>query len=238
MNPRTSFWCRSIPPHVDAGPSGWAIYPLIKDCSGCMGSLSVYYSVLAGGHIPHEIHQHQQEEIEVVYSGSLKLIKPDCTARIMAGGFHYQAPDTPHTIQALGVDSTRFLVIKWTPQRYRQTHQPVDHWVFNPESSAFRTERAQPIHLVGPAITLANGVQLQVLAAQWPPKTGQEASPLPFDTLVVLLNTDVRAEHYAKAPAVFFFPAGMKLGYFRMKPSSTMALYFQFFPAIDDQKTA
>lgn len=234
MSQRSLFWSRSIPSSAEAGPSGWSIYPLIKDYSGCMGSLSVYYSVLSPGHIPHEMHQHPQEEIEVVFSGALELLKPDYTAHVATGGFHYQAPGTPHTIKALGKDSTRFIVIKWTVQRPKPVQQTPEHWVFNPDSSACGTERGQPTHPVVPAITLANGVELQVIAAQWPPETGQEALPLPCDTLVVPLNEHVQGEQNFKAPAVLFFPAGMKLAAYRMKMASTKALHFRFFPTLDN----
>lgn len=237
MNDRRNFWVRSIPSTGDPGPTGWAISPLVRDYSGCMGSLSLYHSVLAPGQVPHEVHQHPREEIEVVLSGELELIRPGHTTRIKAGGFHYQAPGAPHTIRAVGTEPSHFLVIHWSCPTPRVAGGGLDHLVYDPATLRPWEERSgiQRQQIGGP-LELANGSRLQTYAAHWPEGTGYRIHTDPFDVLIVLLRGRLSGlGHDTRAPAAIFYAAGMPHGVFPADGGPLLALYFQFYPPAGGQ---
>jgi mannose-6-phosphate isomerase-like protein (cupin superfamily) len=234
MSGRRNFWVRTIPPPDEPGPTGWTISPLVRDYAGHMGSLSLYHSILATGRIPHEVHQHPQEEIEILLSGELELIRPGRTTRIKPGGFHYQAPDSPHTIQAVGREPSHFLVLQWSCLVPRSADSIPEHLVYDPARLLPWVKRPgiQRQQLCSP-LDLTNGSQLHIYAAHWPEDTGYQVHTDPFDVLIVLLRGRLSGlGHDTRAPAVIFYPAGMPHGVFPTDGGPLLALYFQFYPPV------
>lgn len=236
MMEQRHFWARSIPPRQDLDGTGWTIKPLIRESPGFMGSLSIYYSTLAPGVIPHDIHQHPQEEIEVLLSGELEVVTPGQSTRIGPGSFHYQPAGHPHTIRGVGDESARFILMRWRPSPPEGTVTPSGSLVFDAATMAPWGQRPGiQQQQLSPPLTLANGTRLIVYANHWPAQTGYPVHADPFDVLAILLRGRLSGiAHDTRAPAVIFYPAGVAHGVAPVEDGPSLALYFQFYPCQPD----
>lgn len=231
MTGRRNFWVRSVPPNLDASPSGWSIVPLMRDYPGVMGRLSVYYSTLEPGRVPHEIHAHPEEEIEVLISGALEVINPDRTVRIGPGSFHFQPPGQPHTIQAVGDEPAKFFLLRWSAWSSEDSDATTAPLLFDAESLAPWEDRPglQRQQLCAP-LTLANGTRLFIFAVYWPEQTGYRVHTDPFDAVITLLKGRLAGfGPDTPAPAVICFPAGAPHGAKPVEDGPSLAIYFQFY---------
>lgn len=237
MMEQRHFWARSIPPRQDLDGTGWTIKPLIWDSPGFMGSLSIYYSTLAPGVIPHDIHQHPQEEIEVVLSGEIEVVMPEQTTRIGPGSFHYQPAGHPHTIRGSGDEPASFVLIRWQPATPEGAIAPSEGLVYDATTlSPWEQRPGGQEQQLCPPLTLANGTRLVIYARSWTSQDGCVVHTDPFDSLVVLLHGRICGlGHDTRAPAVIYFSAGTP---HVVKPvedgDTTLTLYFEFYPPEPD----
>lgn len=232
MTKRRNFWVRSIGPVEGRVAEGWAVTPLVRDYPGVMGRLTVYASTLEPGVVPHEIHHHPEEEIELLLRGELELITPDGTVRLGPGSFHFQPSGAPHTIRSVGTEPALFLVMKWLAADAGESGElsgrvVVDGSGLGPWEARPGIQRQQ---LAGP-LTLANGTQLFVYAAHWPEQTGYRVHTDPFDVLIALAEGRLAGfGHDSKAPAAIYYPVGAAHGVRPVDDGPSLAFYFQFYP--------
>nr|WP_319565520.1 cupin domain-containing protein [uncultured Rhodoferax sp.] len=232
MTGQRKFWVRSVTMGQDTGADALGMTALIRDYPGLMGSLSVYYGTLSPGQMPHELHIHSEEEIEVLLSGELEVISPDKTMRIGPGSYHYQPPGLPHTIRSVGVDAATFFLLRWSPSvpdAALALSKPV---IFDAASMApWELRSGIQIQPVGTVVALANGSRLEVIAVAWPEHSGSRPHTDPYDALTILLRGRWAGQCYdSRAPSVVYFPRGVPHGYSPVSGGPSLALCFKFYP--------
>lgn len=233
MTKRRKFWVRSVGPIRGQVAEGWTITPLVRDYPGLMGSLTVYASTLEPGVMPHAMHSHPEEEIELLLRGELELITPEQTFRLGPGSLHFQPAGASHTMRSVGSEPALFLVLKWSAEGDIGAAEPSGRAVFDGTTLAQWEERPgiqrQPL---GGPLTLANGTQLVVYAAHWRAQSGCRLHVDPHDSLVVLAaGRWAGFGHDTEAPAVVYYPAGAAHGVRAVDAEPTLAFYLQFYPA-------
>jgi quercetin dioxygenase-like cupin family protein len=84
-----------------------------------MGRFESHFSVLQTGKTPHPPHQHLEEEIIVLLSGQLVVIREDAATgqlteeQAAPGELVYHSSANIHTLRAVGPAPARYLIFKW-----------------------------------------------------------------------------------------------------------------------------
>jgi quercetin dioxygenase-like cupin family protein len=203
---------------------------LMGDYPGYMGQMSVFVSNLEVGHVPHDIHAHDHEEIIVNLSGCLEWLTDEETHRLGPGGFAHVPPQSQHTIQAVGLESAEFLIFKWTWQNTTGTKPNATTFVL--EGHGFdRAGDQAAIHRrrVCENQPLANGGRLVVETLRLSPQTAYPSHSHDHDLMLVLLGGRMHGlGHTTSAPAVVYYPAGTMHGLEPLSPDPTEMIAFEF----------
>ena len=103
-----------VTPPLDAGgePIGKRLITL--QTTWCCDIFNMHYSRLAAGRIPHEIHEHDEEELLIPISGEVEIVKPEGATAIGPGWLVYHSSSSPHTIRATGAEDATYLVLRWS----------------------------------------------------------------------------------------------------------------------------
>ena len=231
MTDRRPFWVRTVPPGGGISASGWSITPLLRDYPGFMGTLSLYHATLPPGRMPHEIHAHREEEIEVLLSGELDVITPEQTTRIGPGSFFYHPPGQAHTIRSVGEAAATLFLLRWSCPEQALPDAALSSFLFDaarlpPWPSLPHMQRQE----VCAGLPLANGGRLEVHAATSPAHAGCKLHTDPYDVMIVLLEGRVVClGHDTTAPAAIYYPAGVVHGHAATSDLAMRALHLQFY---------
>ena len=227
------FWVRSAPPQWSEGLTPpWMIKGLIGNYPGHMGKLSAFVSALDAGHVPHEIEDHDAEEIIVNLSGELDVVSSEPTRRLGPGGFFHVPPRARHAVRAAGPESAVFLIFKWTWQnRSGTTPEAKMFLVDGPGFHGVADEGGISRRRVCENQPLANGGRLVVETIRLAPQTGFPADTHEHDLMLVLLRGQMHGlGHVTAAPAVIYYPAGTAHGLMPLSPDSIEMIAFEFHP--------
>lgn len=228
---KRAFWVRSAPPQWSEGLSPpWMIRGLMGNYPGYMGQMSVFVSTLEGGHIPHPLEAHDQEEILVTLSGGLELLTGERTHRLGPGGLVHVPPQGRHRIRAVGPESPEFFVFKWTWQNVLGTKPNATTFVL--EGHGFDRADDQAViyqRRVCENQPLANGGRMVVETLRLPPQTGYPLHSHDHDLMLVLLGGQMHGlGHVTSAPAVIYYPAGTMHGLQPVSPDPIEMIAFEF----------
>jgi quercetin dioxygenase-like cupin family protein len=105
-------------------PSGeekpWRMAFAFEGPTTCLAKLDCHVSVLQHGKTPHDLHQHDDEEIIIPLSGTVDILSASDidssepqVETIQRGQFIYHAPRRPHTIRAAGDGEATYLILRW-----------------------------------------------------------------------------------------------------------------------------
>ncbi|MDS3861608.1 cupin domain-containing protein [Thermosynechococcaceae cyanobacterium BACA0444] len=237
---KLSYWVRSVPPvplsHLE---SSWGIKPLYQDYPGLMGTLSTYYSVLAPGHIPHEIHTHDDEEIIVLLAGELDILAPDHRVPIGPGSFFHHPPHDPHTIEAVGSEVACFLVFKWKSELKPQTSETAEFFLFNAQDlPPWDQQKGFQLQVLCENQPLTNGGTLKVGLIHLAPNQGYPPHSHDHDLMLVLLHGEMKAlGHNTNAPAVIYYPARTLHALAPVSPAPITIIEFEFHRGRENSQT-
>lgn len=70
--------------------------------------------ILRPGKTPHAPHQHAEEEVMIIESGTGEILCDGKTTKIGPGSVMYTTPNAPHGIVNTGTEPIVFYFIKWT----------------------------------------------------------------------------------------------------------------------------
>lgn len=73
--------------------------------------------LLPPGMEPHPIHQHEEEELLIIITGTGEITCDGRVTRVGPGDTMYTAPHVPHGVKNTGDDEMLFLFIKWIGQK-------------------------------------------------------------------------------------------------------------------------
>ena len=225
------FWVRSAPSQWREGLSGpWIIRGLIGNYPGYMGQISAFVSSLEGGHFPHRLEAHDEEELLVNLSGGLEWLTGERTYQLGPGAVVHVPPQDRHRIRAIGPEPAEFLVFKWTWQNLLGTRP--DATTFILEGHGFdRASDQTGIHRrrVCENQPLANGGRLIVDAIRITPQTGYPLHAHEHDLMLVLLSGQMHGlGHITSAPAVIYYPAGTMHGLQPVSADPIEMIAFEF----------
>jgi quercetin dioxygenase-like cupin family protein len=201
------------PIHLD---EDWKMYPIVAGRSGCLSELDVHFSVLKAGRIPHELHQHWEEEVLIPVAGEADILRaPGLDAadpeiqRIAPGQFVYHPTGQPHTLRGVEPGPSTYLVIRWAnaqdvPARdavppsildYRPAHEATA------QGEGFTTK----LLFEGPTAHLD---KLHAHASTLQPGAGYDPHPDHYDVVILLLEGTVETiGQQVTAPSVIVYSA-------------------------------
>lgn len=112
------WWKKLDYPTDEAKP--WRLYGIFYGPTTCLAKLDCHVSVLQQGKTPHDLHQHDDEEIIIPLSGRFDILTgPESGASepqvetVERGQFVYHAPQRPHTIRGAAPGQATYLVLRW-----------------------------------------------------------------------------------------------------------------------------
>jgi mannose-6-phosphate isomerase-like protein (cupin superfamily) len=98
----------------------WQPFHAFAGATGSGAEITCHASVLAGGHSPHPVHAHAEEELLIALNGEAELVVPSGpsdqaprTERLRPGSFVYYPAWQPHTISNPGSEPIAYLMFKW-----------------------------------------------------------------------------------------------------------------------------
>jgi uncharacterized RmlC-like cupin family protein len=176
----------------------------------------VHFSVLKAGKIPHELHQHWEEEVLIPVASEVEILRADRldatdpeVDRIGPGQFVYHPTGQAHTILGVEPGPSTYLVVRWAnaadvPERaavqpsifdYRPAHQT------NTEGEGFATK----LLFEGPTAHLD---KLHAHASTLQPGAGYDAHADAYDVVILLLEGTVETiGQRVSAPSVIVYSA-------------------------------
>jgi len=217
-----------LPP---ADEKGWKPYPIFKDKTSGLDSLSCHVSVLNQECCPHYPHTHEEEEIMMVLSGEIDTILPDLKGnnrrRVTAGQFVYYPAHFSHTLKTTG-------------------EAPANYLMFNRESASTNTGPVFPygqFDILDPVAAsegnngfsprlLFEGMtrhlqKLQCHSSTLDPGAGYDPHIDPYDVAIIVLEGEVETLGERVVPhSVIYYAAGEPHG--MSNPGQKKAKYIVF----------
>ena len=228
-------WIKAVDSLVfETKQDGWKIGHIFHGPTSCMKKLSSHVSVLDEGKTPHEPHVHKEEELLILLSGTVDIIRVDDTSqartveRLTPGSFIYHAAYQGHTIHSVGPGPATYLMFKWKGTPNTDEGERL-------KSSAFHIwsgkEKQRPGYkrigiFQSPTLYLNNlRSHLSVLepGAGYPPH-GDE-----YDVAILVLSGDLETLNRQVGPhSVIFYPANELHGMKNTGNTEATYLVFEF----------
>jgi mannose-6-phosphate isomerase-like protein (cupin superfamily) len=218
--PSIQFFVRSLPELPTRSlADGWK-YASVYDgfCCG-FSKLSIHVSWLKAGVLPHEVHSHHDEEIFLLLSGSLEVIKGNHDQEelpinpiIEEKGFVYHSRKYEHTLRAIGTSDAHYLVVRWKRNHHLKNNiSPFCVTLSHPEPFPDSSTGVQ----IQPIEPLQNKTNNRISAhySRLLPGAGYEPHKDLHDVLIILFEGTVETiGKNVTAPAVAFFASGFPHG--------------------------
>jgi mannose-6-phosphate isomerase-like protein (cupin superfamily) len=213
----------------------WKMYPAVLGGSGCLNELDVHFSVLKAGKIPHELHEHREEEVLIPLFSETEILRADQVnstdpevERIGPGQFVYHPSGQAHTIRGVEPGPSTYLVVRWRDEAKPPAGDVMPASIFD-----YQTPQEANARGAGFATTLlfesptAHLDKLHSHASTLHPGAGYDAHGDPYDVVILLLEGTVETiGQQVSAPSVIVYsaykPHGMR------NPGDTPAKYLVF----------
>lgn len=212
----------------------WQIFKIFKGRTSCMKRMSCHMSVLREGATPHLPHSHPEEELIIVVSGQVDIIRVGGTAsqtesaeRIGPGAFVYHAAYQSHTICSVGPGPATYLVFRWKGKQGTDKADVLQSSTFHigtRKATIGQKGFKQSRILKGPTQYLS---KLRAHVSILEPGAGYPPHRDPYDVAIVVLRGTVETLNRQVGPhsVIFYFANelhGMK------NPGKTEASYLVF----------
>ncbi|MDC9822950.1 cupin domain-containing protein [Devosia sp. ZB163] len=196
-----------------------AAYPHLRGRTPSITEVGSHSSILAPGASPHRLHQHIEEEVLVVVSGTARVQAADNaagtvnaeTAVMEPGDFAYYPAGTWHTITNVGDEPLRYTMLKWVNYGRPRDRRAAPR-AFVRAGEAIRT---QPTG-IGGTLWRVRTRWLRRLAAHvsvLEPGGGYDPHADRYDVAILLLEGTVETlDRKVAAPALLYHPAGAQHG--------------------------
>jgi hypothetical protein len=216
----------------------WKYYEIYRGRTRCIDSFDIHLSVLRAGEIPHELHQHQAEELILPVSGAFDVVRADdgdgsgrLTERVDAGKFIYHAGNDWHTVYAPGPSPSSYLVFKWdseTEPRARKDALGSATVVFDSDASARQARAGWKVRPIFDAPTeLLSGLHAHLSRLE--PGAGYPAHEDDYDVGIFLMEGTVETVgRRVSAPSVIFYSAHKPHGMHNPGPDPAKYVVFEF----------
>lgn len=112
------YWIRAMD-FADDLAQGFKVHPIVDGRTPSMARFESHFSILQAGQTPHPPHGHAEEEVIVLLSGQLVVIREDAATGhrteepAATGELVYHSSENIHTLRAVGPGPARYLVLKW-----------------------------------------------------------------------------------------------------------------------------
>lgn len=218
--------------HFKKKKEGWRSGSIFKRSTETLETLTSHVSILEEGAIPHDPHIHEEEELLIVLSGEVDIIREDSAGqqrtseRLTPGSFVYHAAYQSHTLCSIGPGPAQYLMFKWKGKPHSE-EQPIlqsgtfDYWTGKVKK---RQGWKRIVIFQSPTLYLGklNG-HLSVLE----PGGGYASHRDSYDVAILVLSGKVETlDHLVLPQSVIYYPAnelhGMK------NPGDDPAVYLVF----------
>lgn len=213
------FYIRTIPDFIkEQNKEGWRFKILLNTSTKIMNNYQVIFGIADENTIPHPIHDHPEEELIIIISGSLDLIlnndewpESQKPVRLPTGSMVYLPSNDPHTFRAAGPDQTQILVITWKGVHSKTLEGQLQRSIFDItiESSISCNEQKETsrVPLFSGSTKFAMSLSTHNILIQ--PGFGYGGHIHPYDLIMVLLTGHLDTMFMnISSPALLLFPSG------------------------------
>ncbi len=224
-------------PLDEAEKRGWQPYPIYRGSTPALSRLSCHVSVLSEGRTPHEPHEHGQEEILIMLSGTAELVLVDAEDvgkerrhTVRRGHFAFYPSGQLHTIHNAGAEPATYLMFKWDGGVHASNGHHLETCVYEAgeqaddasNERAFRTRRV----FEGPTRHLP---KLHCHVSTLKPGGGYDAHIDAYDVAIVVLNGVIETLDQQCGPnSVIFYAAGEPHGMKNAGSEPAFYIVFEF----------
>ena len=218
--------------HFKWKKEGWRSGTVFKTSTNSLETLNSHVSILAEGTTPHEPHSHEHEELLIVLSGEVEIIRVDSTGqhrtseRLKAGSFVYHSAYQSHTLYSPGPGAATYLMFKWKGEPGPVQEQTLQSGTFDIWSGKEKKRDGwkRIVNLQSPTLYLKKlNAHLSILE----PGAGYSPHRDSYDVAIITLSGKVETlDHLVGPQNVIYYPAnelhGMK------NPGDEKAVYLVF----------
>ena len=218
--------------HFKWKKEGWRSGTVFKSLPNSPLRLNCHVSTLSEGATPHEPHSHEEEELLIVLSGQVEIIRVDNTGQrtsegLNAGSFVYHSAYQSHTLYSAGPGPAKYLMFKWKKGEPGSVKEQIlKSGTFNIWNGKEKNRDGwkRIVNLQSPTFFLDKlNVHLSILE----PGAGYQPHRDPYDVAIITLSGQVETLDFLVAPHnVIYYPAnelhGMK------NPGDEKAIYLVF----------
>ncbi len=210
----------------------WRPHPALHGHTSVVDEISSHASVLDGGHSPHPLHAHVEEELVIPLHGPVELVigsgedDPAPRAeRLEPGSFVYYPAWQWHTIRNTGTSPVAYLMLKWrSPTRAGEAALGTEIVRFDELTPATADAFSTQLVLEGATGCLAK-LHSHVTVLQ--PGAGYEPHRDAHDVAIVLLEGEIETLGRRVHPTSVVYCSGGELHGMR-NPGTTPARYLVF----------
>ena len=234
-------WIRAFDEPLEENAHGWNIYRIFNGSTPAMKKLGSHVSVLSAGTTPHDPHAHVEEELIIMLSGEVEIVRLDdptsaesSSVTIGPGAFVYHSAYQCHTIRAVGPGPATYLIFKWQNEsRENDGSEPeLESSIlrFDEEGASGVTKRSngwtRKRLLDSPTRYLRKlHCHLSVLE----PRAGYQPHADPYDVAILVLDGTVETlGRRVGRHGVIFYAADEPHGMVNVGPSPASYLVFEF----------
>ncbi len=209
----------------------------IKSCTtSTLDELETHVSFLKAGNSPHAPHSHSEEEIIIVLSGKLQIVRtPQSNENIKStiltpGSFTYHDSNNAHTVYSVGPEPAIYVCIKWNGTRIKEKMNVLSSSDFVPdyekEKKNLHSEFWTKMVFESPTEFLG---KLHSHISHMKPGAGYNPHSDPYDVMIILLDGKIETlEEEVKSTSIIFYQTGESHGIKNVGSEIARYIVFEF----------
>jgi mannose-6-phosphate isomerase-like protein (cupin superfamily) len=221
--------------------SGWRSGSVFKSVDA-QTMLTSHVSILQKGSTPHEPHIHEDEELLILLSGEVDIIRGNngntFSERLKPGSFVYHPAYQSHTLTSVGPGPATYLMFKWKGEAKQQGEPILNAGTFDiwQGTKKYRSGWRRIVQIQSPTLYLMRlNAHLSILSIAG----GYEPHADPYDVAIVVLSGQVKTLGHQIGPnCVVFYPANQVHGMKNVGNEKAVYLVFEFHWNRTQQKAA
>jgi XRE family transcriptional regulator, regulator of sulfur utilization len=113
LGPATFDWDKMTVTKTDVGE----IRNLVRQPTATLDELEMHITTLNPGLSSHPPHQHLNEELVIIKTGTVETLSGGKWVRLGAGSVIFNASNSPHALRNVGTTPATYHVINWSPNK-------------------------------------------------------------------------------------------------------------------------
>lgn len=226
----------SIESNLESSGTDFKMFHINSCFPSTLLELEIHVSILRAGNSPHKPHTHPQEELIIILSGKLQIIRTAPSQKIIKstplgpGSLTYHDSNRAHTVYSVGPEPAIYICIKWSGKKIKERNNLLTSSDFIPDyieekktlHSEFKTSKL----FESPTEFLE---KLHCHISHMKPDSGYEPHKDSYDVMIILLDGKIETlNKELESKSVIFYQAGEPHGMKNIGSKVAQYIVFEF----------